>query len=138
MELLHKTTNLALYYAPDLYSVCAIWTGKINSVEFRTGADMIETALRKYRTGKLITCSSPMHIVDREATAYLAQEWLPRVAGGILHYWADVVPSLQHRTGTHGQINSTSVTVEEQYAIPGIVLAQFPTVDGAKIWLKTK
>lgn len=134
MELFRKTTNLTLYYAPELFCAVAIWAGKINGKEFRDGADSIEQILREKRTGKLITCSSPMHVVDREATLYLAQDWLPRVAGGILHYWADVVPSLSRRTGEQPENES----VKEQHSIPGIVLAQFASIDKAKVWIKTK
>lgn len=131
MKLLNKTQTLSLYYAQELHSICAIWTGKINGTEFRTGADLIENALRTYRNGKLITCSSPMHVVDKDATLYLCQEWLPRVAGGVLHYWADVVPSLSRRS-------HSDETVEEQNAIPGITLAQFASIDKAKVWLQAK
>jgi hypothetical protein len=134
MELFKKTTNLALYYAPELFCAVAIWTGKINGKEFRVGADSIEELLRENRTGKLMTCSSPMRIVDREATTYLSEEWLPRVAGGILHYWADVVPSLSRREKEQVEQD----TVLEVQAIPGIVLAQFATIDKAKEWLQTK
>lgn len=136
MQLLSKTEHLSLFYAPNLVSLCAIWTGKINGTDFRIGADIIEMALHDHRTGKLITCSSPIHVTDPEATKYLAHQWLPRVAGRALIYWADVVPSLSRTK--NASPDSGIGTVEEQHAIPGIILAQFAALDEAKAWIKTK
>jgi hypothetical protein len=144
MLLYAKTQNLSLYYSYELRAALALWQGSMTGSEFQHSADLIEQVLREFHTNKLVTYSTPMRVVDRKATQYLTGEWLPRVAGAVLQYWADVVPRLSAAAETAGG-DSESATegvateeVIEIHAIPGITIAQFGNIELAKQWIQQK
>jgi hypothetical protein len=132
MLLYRKTSTLSLYYSYELYAALALWQGSMTGSDFQESADLIETVLREFRTGKLVTYSVPMRVIDRKATQYLTGVWLPRVAGTVLHHWADVVPRL---SSSH---TPEADEITEIHDIPGIVIAQFGNIEAAKKWIHTK
>ena len=140
MLLYAKTQNLSLYYSYELRAAFALWQGSMTGSEFQHSADLIEQVLREFHTNKLVTYSTPMRVVDRKATQYLTGEWLPRVAGTVLRYWADVVPRLSSAAET-ARASSESPFKEEVteiHAIPGITIAQFGNIELAKEWIQQK
>ncbi|MCS6809193.1 MAG: hypothetical protein RML40_10745 [Bacteroidota bacterium] len=132
MLLYKKTPTLSIYYSYELYAAFALWQGHVTGQDLKDSAEYIENVLREHNTAKLVTYSIPVRVIDRNAAQYLAREWLPRVAGRVLRYWADVVPRLSH------QLPSEIDVVEEIYDIPGIVIAQFGNIEAAKKWIQTK
>lgn len=132
MLLYKKTPTLSIYYSYELYAALALWQGSMSGHDFQESADLIESVLREYSTGKLVTYSIPMRVIDRKTTRYITDEWLPRIAGTVLHYWADVVPRLSNEAPQ--DIND----ITEIHAIEGITIAQFGNIETAKKWIQTK
>lgn len=132
MLLYKKTPTLSIYYSYELYAAFALWQGNITGQDLQESAEFIESVLLEYKTNKLVTYSVPMRVIDPKATQYLAKEWLPRVAGTVLQYWADVVPRLSLKTSSEPE------EITEIHDIPGITIAQFGNIETAKKWIHDK
>ncbi|MCU0424491.1 MAG: hypothetical protein MUF71_02575 [Candidatus Kapabacteria bacterium] len=132
MILYKKTPTLSIYYSYELYAAFALWQGNVTGQDLKASSEDIENVLREYKTTKLVTYSVPMRVIDRQAAQYLAKEWLPRVAGTVLQYWADVVPRLSLKTTPEPE------EITEIHDIPGITIAQFGNIETAKKWIHDK
>ena len=136
MLLYKKTPTLSIYYSYELYAALALWQGNMTGADIQESADSIESVLREYKTVKLVTYSVPVRVIDRKAAQYLAVEWLPRVAGTVLQYWADVVPRLSLTSPS--DVPESLDNVVESHDIPGITIAQFGNIEVAKKWIHQK
>ena len=131
MDLLFKSPLISIYWLDDIHTGYGVWTGLPRPDTAKEGLDKCEEILLTLRTHKWISNTEDALVSSAETQEIIAR-WLERMGRTRrLHVWADIPPK-----SATARLVVKNLGVES--TLHSILFAQFPTLEDAKAWIRTK